>query len=572
MPKDMNISDKDTITSQGDFREIETHVSEVKSRIKDHSNVYHPDPKAKEDSEVYYIHENSAKRVVFSGEDLVEIQLPVGARVVYPRKPLRGLRDVHGAIRYAMLHPEGSEPLPRLLKAGMKVTIAVDDISLPLPMMVRPDLRQTMLEVTLDFLQAARIEDIHIIIATAFHRRMTLSEIRRMVGTRIYNEFSPDRLYNHDGENKEQMKWLGHTECGETAEINRRAAESHLLIYLNINFVPMNGGNKSVSTGLAGYRSLREHHDPEVIAASNSYMDPTHSALADSNDRLNTLIESKVKVFHVETALNNCMFSSALSFLTKNEDHYSILDKRRLKIVKFSLSKLNHKVKRRFFQRIPAPYQCIGVHAGEVNKVHDKILKLSYRQYLVKVKKQADILILGIPFVSPYSINSILNPLLVQVMALGYLYHLYVGGIPLLKDGGSLILFHPCRDEFDERFHPSYIEFFNRLLPESTDSNYLQKKYELEFAQNPDYIRLYREKYGYHGVHPFYMWYWGESGRRKVGQIIAVDAKDKYVPRQMGWKNAADFSEALSMAQKVAPKDPQITFLHLPPMLMTQCV
>ena len=72
---------------------------------------------------------------------------------------------------------------------------------------------------------------------------------------------------------------MGHTEAGEVVEINKRAAESDLLIYLNINFVPMNGGNKSVSTGLAGYRSLREHHDPEVIAACNSYMDPSHSEL-----------------------------------------------------------------------------------------------------------------------------------------------------------------------------------------------------------------------------------------------------------------------------------------------------
>ena len=561
---------EDTIDSS----QLKQHLASVKSRLKDYSvPSYESDPNAQEDPEVYYTKENSAKRILFSGEDIIEVKLPSKTRVIYPRKPIKGLGDVKGAIRYAFTNPEAMAPLPELLKKDMKLSIAVDDISLPLPLMKKPDLRQSMLEVCLEFIDAIGIHDVHIIIATAFHRRMTNSEIKRMVGPKIFKRFFPKQLYNHDGENKEGMKFLGHTEVGETAEINRRASESDLLIYLNINFVPMNGGNKSVATGLAGYKSLREHHDPEVIASCNSYMDHSRSTLADSNARLNTLIESKVKVFHLETAINNRMFSAPLSFLTKNEDNFSFFEKHRLQALKFSLKNLNHQIKRRIFSRIPSPYECIGVHGGEVQAVHKKILDLSYKQYLIKVKGQADILILGIPFVSPYSVNSILNPLLIQVMALGYLYHLYEGGTPLLKDGGSLILFHPCRDEFDHRFHPSYIEFFNRLLPENIDSSFLQKKYELEFAQDSDYIKLYREDYGYHGVHPFYMWYWGEAGRRRIKQVIAVGAVDKHVPERMGWQNADNFEDALEIAKKEEKlKDPQITMLHVPPMLMTKCI
>ncbi|MCB1315152.1 MAG: DUF2088 domain-containing protein [Leptospiraceae bacterium] len=554
--------------------DVVKQVEAVSSRLHDHhaDTAYVPDPDAVEDPEVVYIHEKSAKRVTFSGEDLVEVALPPGSRVIYPRTPRRGLSDVRAAIRYALLHPEGMEPLPRLLKEGMKVTIAVDDISLPLPPMRRPDLRQLMLEVLLDFLGQAGVSDIHIIVATAFHRRMTEGEIRRMVGNHIYDRFSPDRLYNHDGENRDGMKWLGHTEVGEVVEINRRAAESDLIIYVNINFVPMNGGHKSVATGLAGYRTLREHHDPEVIAASNSYMDPGKSALADANERIGSVIEKKLKIFHIESAVNNRMFSPQLSFLSKNEDDLNVVERQGLRALRYSLSRMSAPVKRRLFQRVPAPYECIAVHAGEVNAVHNKILRISKKQYVVNVKGQADVLLMGIPFVSPYSVNSILNPLLVQVMALGYLYHLYDGGVPLLKDGGVLILFHPCRDEFDARFHPSYIEFFHRLLPESTDSRYLQKKYEVEFATNPEYIKEYREGYAYHGVHPFYMWYWGETGRRRVGQVIAVGAEHQHVPERMGWENAATVEEALLKAYNTVGPNPQITMLHQPPVVMTRCV
>ena len=36
----------------------------------------------------------------------------------------------------------------------------------------------------------------------------------------------------------------------------------------------MDGGHKSVAVGLCGYESLRAHHKPETIRASDSYMDP----------------------------------------------------------------------------------------------------------------------------------------------------------------------------------------------------------------------------------------------------------------------------------------------------------
>ena len=561
-----------------DLTNTEEHVERVQERIADHftelksNGGYVSDPDAEEDPEVIYVNDGSAPRILFSGEDIVEVKLPAGSRVIYAREPMRGLGDVRGAIRYALLHPERMEPLPDLLKSGMKVTIAIDDISLPLPQMMRPDLRQTMLEEVLAMLDAAGVDDVHLIVATAFHRRMTDAEMRRMVGREIHDRFAPDRYYNHDAEAPGGMKWIGHSPRGEAIHINRRAAESDLVIYVNINFVPMNGGHKSVATGLAGYTTLREHHDPKVIAASNSYMDPSHSALADSNRRIGETIESKLKVFHIESALNNRMFSPPLDFLMRNEDSYSLIERATLGTMRAALSRVRPAVKRRLFQRIPAPYECIAVHSGHVDAVHDRILRISRKQYSVKVKGQADVLVFGVPFVSPYSVNSILNPLLVQVMALGYLYHLFEGGVPLLRDGGALILFHPCRDEFDARFHPSYIEFFNRLLPESTDSRYLQKHYEYEFATDPDYIRMYRTGNAYHGVHPFYMWYWGESGRRRVGRVIVVGAEDKHVPERMGWETAASFDEALAMARMDQGQDAKITMLHQPPMLMTKCV
>src|SRR5437870_4599652 len=101
---------------------------------------------------VVTIDNDSAPRILFYGEDFLCEDLPVGTRVIYPRRPIAGLPNPRAAIRYALNHPEDSPPLHALLEPGMKVTVAVDDISLPLPPMARPDIRQTICEIVLDML------------------------------------------------------------------------------------------------------------------------------------------------------------------------------------------------------------------------------------------------------------------------------------------------------------------------------------------------------------------------------------------------------------------------------------
>src|SRR5258708_31206285 len=85
---------------------------------------------------------DSAPRIMFSGENLVMEDLPVGTRVIYPKPPMTPVANPKAAIHYALNHPEHSPPLHALLEPGMKVTICVADISMPLPIMRTPAARQ----------------------------------------------------------------------------------------------------------------------------------------------------------------------------------------------------------------------------------------------------------------------------------------------------------------------------------------------------------------------------------------------------------------------------------------------
>ncbi|MBI1897649.1 MAG: DUF2088 domain-containing protein [Acidobacteria bacterium] len=516
---------------------------------------------------VVHLERNSPPRLLWNGEDIMRVRMPAGTRVIYPKPTIPGLRDRDGAIRHAIAHPEGMEPLAAMLRAGMKVTVAIDDISLPLPPMKRPDMRESALNIVLDLIASKGVEDVHIIIATSFHRRMTAAEIRRAVGSRVFNAYYPGRLYNHDGEDPDGMVELGRTDHGERVRLNRRAAESDLLIYININLVPMDGGHKSVGVGLCDYPTLQANHTPQTIRACDSYFDHTRSALTHSCDRIGRMVDGHVKVFHIECALNNAMFDPKLPFFMKNEDRYHAIDQATCHLVKNLLAGLSRPMKRKALMAFPAWYEPIAVHAGATEPTHEKTLAYNYAQYCVPVQGQTDVAVFGIPFISPYNVNSILNPILVQVLACGYLFNMY-RGMPLVKKNGVMILTHPLYNEFDPDHHPSYIEFFHRILPETRDSLEIQRKYESEFAHNPEYIRMYRTGHAYHGVHPFYMWYWGENGRQHLGKIIVVGAEDPLTAQRLGWETASNLDEALDMAHSHVGRKPTVTHMHIPPINM----
>ncbi len=516
---------------------------------------------------VVTLNRRSAPRIIAYGDDFLVEKLPVGTRVIYPPPPLEPLADPDRAVRYALLRPENAEPLFAQLDPNLKVTIAVDDLSLPLPPMRQPDIRERLLNAVLQTLTDYGVDDIHIIVATSLHRRMTGAEIRRMVGRRAWADFWPERLYNFDAENPAELVKLGKTDHGEEVWLSRRAAESDLLIYLNINLVPMDGGHKSVAVGLAPYRSLRHHHNPQTLAACHSYMDPEHSALHERAAHMGRFINQRLNVFSIETAINNQMYGPMLDFLQRNEDRFSDWDRMRLKGFRWTLGAMSEELRRATLHRYAAPYAMTGVWAGETEAVHRKALARVFQQYAVPVKGQADVLIVGVPYICPYNVNSVMNPVLVQCTGLGYLFNMYRHK-PLVREGGTLIVCHPLRDEFHPEHHPSYIEFFHRCLAATTDAVELERRFEAEFARNPTYLHMYRYGHAYHGVHPFYMWYWGEPGRRHLGRIIAAGCEQPEVAARLGWEAAATLDEALAMALGTLGSSASVTYLHLPPLVI----
>ena len=77
-----------------------------------------------------------------------------------------------------------------------------------------------------------------------------------------------------------------------------------------------------------------------------------------------------------------------------------------------------------------------------------------------------------------------------------------------------------------------------RSWPRPPTRRTIESKFEERYATDPWYIHLYRKSYAYHGVHPFYMWYWGAHALDYLGDVIVVGGDPKTCER-IGYRAAS---------------------------------
>ena len=103
---------------------------------------------------------------------------------------------------------------------------------------------------------------------------------------------------------------------------------------------------------------------------------------------------------------------------------------------------------------------------------------------------------------------------------------------------------HPTPWEFHPVHHPSYIDFFEEVLADTKDPHVMSQKWEKQYAEDDWYRHLYRTTNAYHGVHPFYMWYWGSHAMKHIGKVIIVGG-DAATVRKLGFTPASTMNDAL---------------------------
>ena len=112
-----------------------------------------------------------------------------------------------------------------------------------------------------------------------------------------------------------------------------------------------------------------------------------------------------------------------------------------------------------------------------------------------------------------------------------------------------MILYHPVPWEFNQIHHPSYIDFFEEVLRETTDPNEIEAKFEEQYATDPWYMHLYRTSHAYHGVHPVLHVVLGcARSRPRRRRDLRRRRPVKSVAR-LGYRRADSLRDALEMAK-----------------------
>jgi hypothetical protein len=129
---------------------------------------------------------------------------------------------------------------------------------------------------------------------------------------------------------------------------------------------------------------------------------------------------------------------------------------------------------------------------------------------------------------------------------------------------------NPFLPGFHLQHHPSYQEFYERVLPQTREPREIEERFEMDFASRPEYIEQYRHQYAYHGVHPFYAWAWGCVAMKQMSRILVVGARDPQVVEHLGFTPVATLERALSVAREGLGSGFSLTHLVVPPIFVTE--
>lgn len=200
------------------------------------------------------------------GRGTLRVNVPDGVlgEVVSPER-IEPAADPDGAIETALTQPIGSPTLERIVHAGQKVAVIVDDNTRETPV-------RQMLPPVLERLTAvgARREDISLVMALGTHRPMTRGEITAKVGPTCAREFE---IVNVPCWDQSHSVYLGTSSNGIPGWVNRVVAAADLRVGIG-SIVPhpdtgYSGGAKIILPGVCSNRTVNVFHARGAMIRSN---------------------------------------------------------------------------------------------------------------------------------------------------------------------------------------------------------------------------------------------------------------------------------------------------------------
>ena len=446
------------------------------------------------------------------GEGLMAANLPDNTDVFIPGETVKDpealpqdWNSLYEATLASIRNPIGMQSLTELATPESKVVFVIPDI---VKGGCQPTShRKVSIRACLDELYSCGVkkENILLLISNGLHPRATESEVKKILGDDLFNEFYySGQITSHDSEDYENLVDLGYTANGDHVIMNRFVFEADIPILIGHTqgnpYGGYSGGYKHCATGITHWKSISAHHVPKVMHKTEFVPVSTHNTMRDKFNQQGMFMEERMghKFFCCDAVL----------------DTYS----RQIAI----------------FSGYAAEMQPLSW------RVADK------RTYVHWAEKKYDVVVFGMPTNFHYGNGMGTNPIqLMQALSAQVIRHKRV-----LSDKCVFIVSSICDGYFHDERWPylrSIYELFqhdyNNILPD-------MNRYGEYFATNPEYIKKYRFCNAFHPFHGFSMMSCGHIAEMNTSAIYIVGAREPGIARGMGLKTRATFEEALADAMK----------------------
>ncbi len=190
-------------------------------------------------------------------------------------------------------------------------------------------------------------------------------------------------------------------------------------------------------------------------------------------------------------------------------------------------------------------------------------------QLAVSAPKQYDTMVFGLPDLSPYAVGARINPVLVVSDVLGYIYNWFYDK-PIVKKGGVVIILNPVYDIFHDQYHVSYKQFYEEVLPITSEPFEMKERFQETYARDPHLLDCYRNRFAHHGFHPFTVWYWATYALKHLSDVILVGPIDDTAAKRLGVSWSPNIRHALDRAKEMSGGE-DVVGVTIPPFFYTTC-
>ncbi|QGF24505.1 lactate racemase domain-containing protein [Raineyella fluvialis] len=476
--------------------------------------------------------------------------LPLGTQVVYPNEYDATILDVNQAIGAALRTPRGSAPLAELLGPGRTLTVVVSGLDVA-PM--AQDIRGRLVEQILDVAASRQVNDVRVLIAVGIGRRLTDRELVAVLGQRVVDALQPDGLVlQHDLADPAGSADLGLTEAGEPVLVNRRLAESDVVVTVNVARAFEDAGAGFLAEG--------------VVAGPTLDVCLGFGAVDGALERVAAVLAEKLPLFAIDVVTDQADVAPSFDYLGRREWEWSVRQRLALRLARQGRGVARDRLYRSMWEA-GHPRATAAITAGAATDVAEATRRVLADQQVVQLPAPVDVLITSAPGRTRYNAGTPADPITAAWSALRGLDR---PGSPL-RQGGAVIISHPLRQDFSSTEHQASGDFFAQVLTRTTDPAVINAEHERRFAEDDWYGHVHRDRHAYAGILPVYQWYAISRARAHCGDIVWVGA-DRESAARMGMRAATTLADALEIVSNRVGPDPRVGYLHPGATMVTDVV